>query len=80
VGRCVLFPRDRSQHTFSDYSERQNVPGAVGHCSEAGIEVGISLREVVTYLSTELKLVVLENFKSRLVTSVDHGRKICCRK
>jgi hypothetical protein len=34
----------------------------------------------VTYLNTELKLVILENFKSRLVTSVEHGKKIYCRK
>jgi hypothetical protein len=34
----------------------------------------------VTYLNTELKLVILKNFKSRLVTSVEHGRKIYCRK
>jgi hypothetical protein len=33
----------------------------------------------VTSLNTELKLVIL-GFKSRLVTSVEHGRKIYCRK
>jgi hypothetical protein len=34
----------------------------------------------VAHLNTELNLVILENFKSRLVTSVEHGRKIYCRK
>jgi hypothetical protein len=75
MGRYVLFSRDWSQHTSSDYRERQNVPGAAGQC----LNLERVWKRNVTYLNTELKLVIL-GFKSRLVTSVEHGRKICCRK
>jgi hypothetical protein len=43
-------------------------------------EEGISFREVVTYLNTKLKLVILDNFKSRLLKRVVHRRKKCYRK